>query len=185
MRFAPIQTLFKMGIFDIVISVFALIALVTGWRKGLIIQVCSIAAIFGGMWLAAAFGEEVGTLCSIDVKYAKAAGFLIIFFVVLILVAVLSRVAKKLFKFVGLGVLDSVFGALLSVAKVGLVIGILCSAFNALNGDGRFVKTQTLDNTIFFRPLCRATEVFDLFDIDEVGKTLEETKKSVTNQTDV
>ena len=74
-----------MGIFDIIIGIIILIALVNGWRKGLIVQICSIAAIIGGIWLASEFGSEVGNMFGVDAKYAKAAGFLTIFFVALIL----------------------------------------------------------------------------------------------------
>ena len=159
-----------------------LIALVNGWRKGLTIQFCSIVAIIGGIWLASSFGTEVGAMFNVEAKYTKAVGFLVIFFVVLIALAVLSRVVKKLFSFVGLGVLDSIFGALISAAKVALIMGILCSAFDSLNAGGRFVEKSKLNKTIFFRPLCRTMEVFDLFDIDEAGKALEKTvKKTVDN----
>ena len=111
-------------------------------------------------------------MLEIDPRYAKATGFLIIFAVVLIALAVLSRLVKNIFKFVGLGILDSLLGAMISVAKVTLIMGILCSAFDSLNAEGRFVEKSALDKTIFFRPLCRTMEVFDLFDIDGTGKVL-------------
>lgn len=171
-----------MGVFDIIVSILILIALINGWRKGLTIQLCSIIAIIGGIWLASAFGTEVGSMLEIDPRYAKATGFLIIFAVVLIALAVLSRLVKNIFKFVGLGILDSLLGAMISAAKVTLIMGILCSAFDSLNAEGRFVEKSALDKTIFFRPLCRTMEVFDLFDIDGAGKVLEETvKKTVEN----
>ena len=171
-----------MGIFDIVVSVLALIALVNGWRKGLVVQICSIVAVVGGIWLASAFGSDVGAMFGIEERYSKTAGFLIIFLVVLILLAIISRMVKKFFSFVGLGILDSVFGGLLSVAKVALVLGVLCSAFDSLNAGGRFVEQGKIDKTIFFRPLCRTIEIFDLFEIEKAGKALEETvKKSVDN----
>ena len=170
-----------MGVFDIVVSILILIALVNGWRKGLTIQFCSIAAIAGGIWLASAFGAQVGEVFNIEARYAKAAGFLIIFFVVLILLAIISRLAKKLFSFVGLGIVDSICGALISAAKVALIMGILCSAFDSLNAGGRFVEKSKLDKTIFFRPLCRTMEIFDLFDIDEAGKALEKTVKKTVD----
>ena len=174
-----------MGIFDIIVAILALIALVNGWRKGLTIQVCSIVAIICGIWLASSFGAEVGALFGVEPRYAKAVGFLTIFLVVLILLAVLSRMVKRLFSFVGLGVLDSLFGALISVAKVALVMGILCSAFDSLNAEGRFVEKSKLDKTIFFRPLCRTMEVFDLFDVEEAGKSLEQTIKKTVDNIDV
>lgn len=170
-----------MGIFDIIVSIIILIALVNGWRKGLTVQACSIIAIIGGIWLASTFGAEVGEVLKVEPRYAKAVGFLVIFFVVLILLALLSRMVKGLFRFVGLGIFDSLFGALLSVAKMALIMGILCSAFDALNANGRFVEKKSLDKTIFFRPLCRTMEVFDLFDIDKAGKELEKTVKQTVD----
>ena len=168
----------SMGIFDIAVSILALIALVNGWRKGLIAQVCSIAAIVGGIWLASAFGSEVGAMFGVEARYAKVAGFLVIFLLTLIALAIISQIIKKIFSFVGLGALDSIFGALLSVAKTALILGVLCSAFDSLNGGFGLVEKDKLDKTIFFRPLCRATEVFDLFDIEEVSKDLEKRVKS-------
>lgn len=171
-----------MGIFDIIVGIIILIALINGWRKGLIVQICSIVAIVGGIWLAAEFGGEVGEMFGVEARYAKVAGFLTIFLLALILLAVLSSIIKKLFKFVGLGFLDSIFGGLLSVAKAALILGVLCAAFNALNGEDRFVDKKSLDDTIFFRPLCRTIEVFDLFDVEQAGKVLEDSvKKSVDN----
>lgn len=174
-----------MGIFDIVVSILALIALVNGWRKGLTTQFCSIVAVIGGIWLASSFGAEVGAWMDVEARYAKPAGFLVIFFVVLILLAVLSRLVKRLFSFVGLGVLDSLFGALISVAKVALILGILCSAFDSLNAGGRFIEKKTLDKTIFFRPLCRTMEVFDLFDIEKAEKALEKSVKKTVDSIDI
>ena len=167
-----------MGIFDILVLIVALVALVNGWRKGLVVQACSIAAVVCGVWLAASFGAEVGAFLGIDPRYAKAAGFLLIFLLALVLLSVVSLLVKKLFSFAGLGVMDSILGGLLSVAKVAIILGFACSAFDSLNAGINLVEKEKLDNTIFFRPLCRATEVFDLFDIEEIGKDLEGKVKS-------
>lgn len=166
-----------MGIFDIAVSVLALIALVSGWRKGFIAQICGIVAIVGGIWLAASLGSEVGAIFNLEPQYTKPAGFLVIFLAVLIALAIVSRVIKSLFSFVGLGFVDSIFGGLLSIAKTALILGVLCSAFDSLNAGVGLVEKSKLDSTIFFRPLCRTTEVFDLFDIEEAGKNLEKTVK--------
>jgi membrane protein required for colicin V production len=174
-----------MGIFDITVSVLALVALVNGWRKGLIAQICGIVAIFGGIWLAAEFGSDVGAMFGVEARYAKAAGFLVIFLLTMVALAVISKMIQKLFSFVGLGVLNSIFGALLSVAKTALILGVLCSAFESLNAGFNLVDKDKLNKTIFFRPLCRATEVFELFDIEEVGKDLEKTVKNTVDNINI
>ena len=171
-----------MGIFDIFVGIIALVALVNGWRKGLIAQVCSIVAIVAGIWLSASFGETVGSMLSVDAQYAKPAGFMIVFAAVLIVLALLSRVVMKIFSFVGLGVVNSALGAVLSVAKYALILGFLCSAFNNFNGNGRIIDKSKLDGTIFFRPLCRAADVIDLFDVQQAEKFLEDkTEKLLEN----
>ncbi len=167
-----------MNLFDIVICVIALIAVVNGWRRGFVIQLCGIAAIGVGIWLAAKLGDSVGAWLHVDGRYAFAAGFLVVFAAVLIVVAILGRLVKSLFDFVGLGIFDSIFGMLLSLFKAALVVGILCTAFNSLNGNGRFIKPARLDHSLFYRPLCNATQsVFRFFDKVDIDGTVDEIVK--------
>lgn len=167
-----------MNLFDIVICVIALIAVVNGWRRGFVIQLCGIAAIGVGIWLAAKLGDSVGAWLHVDGRYAFAAGFLVVFAAVLIVVAILGRLVKSLFDFVGLGIFDSIFGMLLSLFKAALVVGILCTAFDSLNGNGRFIKQARLDHSLFYRPLCNVTQsVFRFFDKVDIDGTVDEIVK--------
>ena len=167
-----------MNVFDIAVCIIAVVALVGGWRRGFVIQLCGLAAIGVGIWLAAKLGDSVGAWLHVEGRYAFAAGFLTVFVAVLILIAILGRLVKSLFDFVGLGIFDSLFGMLLSLLKAALVVGILCTAFNSLNGNGRFISRKSLGNSLFYYPLCDATEsVFKFFDKVDIDSAVDDIVK--------
>lgn len=167
-----------MNLFDIAVCIIALVAIADGWRRGFVVQLCSIAAIVGGIWLAIHTGDEVGKWLGADERYAAAAGFLAVFAVVLIALALAGRVVKRIFDFVGLGLFDSLFGSVLSLLKAAIIVGMLCTAFDGLNGNGRFVPQRKIDDSMLFNPLCDATRAVLGF-FDGKGKSLEKAVKKI------
>ena len=59
-----------MTFFDILTSVVALLAIVAGWRKGLVKQLFAVIGIVAAMFLATSFGERVGELVGLSGKVA-------------------------------------------------------------------------------------------------------------------
>lgn len=151
-----------MTIFDIVVCVIAAIAVFNGWRNGFAVQALGLAAIIIGLFVAARTGAEAGAKLGIDAGYATAAGFLIVFICVTGALLLLARLIRKLFRFAGLGMLDVLFGILLSLLKVALVLGILCSIFDKINNGAHFVPQSTLNRSVTYGPLCRTVETLGL-----------------------
>ena len=114
-----------MNIFDIITALFAIIALLNGWRKGFISQLCSLVGILGGIALAITFNGEVGALFGIDPAYAKPVGFIITFLVTSIAMSFIAKIVGSLFSAIGLGGLDSLLGVALSMLKYALVLSVL------------------------------------------------------------
>ncbi len=152
-----------MNIFDIFVCIIAVIAVINGWRRGFAVQACGLAALIVGIFVAAKTGARVGAAMGVDERFAAAAGFLVVFACILVLMLIAGRIIRKMFDFVGLGILDTVFGVIFSLLKSALILGILCSAFDRLNGDGRFVSKRKLDSSIAYRPLCDAVEAFGIW----------------------
>ena len=147
-----------MNIIDIIVGLLLVWAVWCGWRKGIILQVCSIAGLVIAIWLGFKFGETVGLMAQIDPKMAAVGGFLIVFVVALILSSIISRMVRKLFRFAGLGLLDRMLGTMLSVAKYTIMIGILLSAFNRLNANYKMVDDKVIRSSVTFRPMMRLSE---------------------------
>ena len=83
-----------------------------------------------GAWLGIRFGTEAGALLHLDEEFAAAGGFLAVFVVVLIAVAIVGRLLRKVFHFAGFGIPDHLLGVAVSAAKTLLILGLLFSASN-------------------------------------------------------
>ena len=85
--------------------------------RGLILQLCSLAGIVLGAWLGIRFGTEAGALLHLDEEFAAAGGFLAVFVVVLIAVAIVGRLLRKVFHFAGFGIPDHLLGVAVSASQ--------------------------------------------------------------------
>jgi membrane protein required for colicin V production len=75
---------------------------------------------------------------------AEIFGFLIIFFVVLILFSVAGRLARKLMKAAGLSGFDRFLGALLGLVKGGLVVAVVLMGMTAFTPTSQMLEKSAL-----------------------------------------
>ena len=147
-----------MNSIDLIVCLVVVLAVWNGWRQGFIVQICSLAGIVAGIWLAARFGAEVGGWLRLDQEIAAAGGFVVVLVVVVLGVAVGARLARKLFRFAGFGVADIVLGIVVSLLKFLLVLSVLFSAFDRLNVDYSLVGPRTIERSRTYRPVMRLSE---------------------------
>ena len=145
------------------------LAVWNGWRQGFIVQICSLAGIVAGIWLAARFGAQVGAWMHLDPDVAAAGGFVTVLVVVVIVVAIAARRVRKVFHFAGLGVADTVLGVAVSVLKYLLILSALFSAFDRLNEDYCLVGPETIEHSKSYKPVKRLSEAIFPF-LEWVGE---------------
>lgn len=139
---------------DLVVYLVLALAVWDGWRRGVVMQLCSLAGIVIGIWLAARYGAMVGTWLRLDSSIAAAGGFVVVLLATLIAVALLARALRRLFRFAGLGLPDILLGIVVSVVKYLLILSVLFSALSRLNENDALVSRQTLDASRWFRPVA-------------------------------
>ena len=139
-----------MNAFDIFTAVFAIIAVVSGWRNGFISQLLSIAGIVVGILLAARYGNEVGSLLKLNEQYARIVGFAVIFLVSLVVATLLAKLLAKIFSAVGLGGLNTLFGLAVSLLKYGVILSVIYAAFKHLNDTLSLIDKEYLDASLTF-----------------------------------
>ena len=146
---------------DIIVMAALAWAVFNGWRRGVIFQIGTLVGIVLGFWVAGHYGPAVGHALRIPDEFATAAGFSILLVGVMSLVAVVSRLLRKVFSFAGLGTLDIVLGILFSCIKM---LVILCAAFwifNLINGaEHRLVSAETLAASKLYDPILGFAERF-------------------------
>ncbi len=121
-------------------------------------QACSLAGIAVAIWLAINYGGSVGKWLQLDDQIATPAGFVAVFVVVMIAVAIVARGARKLFHFTGLGVLDILLGIVVSLAKYLLVLSMLLAAFDRMNQSWDLIPRQTIESSKGYRPIIKLSE---------------------------
>lgn len=135
---------------DIVVFVAMAWAVFNGWRRGMILQLCTLAGVGLGLWFAAEYGASVGHALHIGDELATAGGFLTVLVGVMIAVALLSRLLRKVFSFAGLGTLDIAAGILFSCLKMLLVLCALFAVLDALNADYTLISRPTVEGSRFY-----------------------------------
>ena len=67
-----------MNTIDLIVCLVLALAVWNGWRKGFIVQVCSLVAIAAGLWCAAHYGPGVGDALHLDPSVRTAGGFAVV-----------------------------------------------------------------------------------------------------------
>lgn len=147
-----------MNAFDIFTAVFAIIAIVGGWRNGFISQLLSIGGIVVGIYLASRYGNEVGSMLKINEQYARIAGFIVIFLASLIAATLLAKLLGGLFSAVGLGALNTLLGIALSLLKYGVVLSVIYAAFWHLNEAINLIDKEYLDASMTFHTVRQISD---------------------------
>ncbi len=147
-----------MNAVDLIVCLVLVLAVWNGWRQGFILQVCSLAGIVAGIWLAARFGTQVGEWLQLEPDIASAGGFVTVLIAVILVVAIAGRLVRKLFHFAGFGIADTLLGIAVSVLKYLLVLSALFSAFDTLNADYTLVSPETIEKSKSYKPVMRLSE---------------------------
>ncbi len=168
----------NMNTIDLLVCLVGLWAVWSGWRKGCIVQVCSLAGLGAAIWLAFRFGSDMGRTLGLDSSVADIGGFVVVLLLGFILFAIVGRLLRGIFNFAGLSLLDIVLGIALSVLKFALILSLLFSAFDSLNKDWKLVDEATLESSRTYKPLIGLSERIFPF-VEELGKSIPVTEEKI------
>ena len=143
-----------MNTIDLIVCLMLVLAVWNGWRQGFVMQVCSLAGIIAGIWVASRYGAEVGAWLKLDETISAAGGFVVVLLAVVLLVAIAGRLVRKLFHFAGFGIP----GIAVSVLKYMLLLSVLFSAFDTLNEDYTLIGARTIEKSKSYKPVMRLSE---------------------------
>ena len=169
---------------DIVIALILLIGALSGLQKGIIVQIFSIGAIIVSAWLSftfsSAFSEWLASYIHTEGFWLNIICFLLIFIVIGILCRLLGKLVEKIFSLAMLGWLNRLLGAVFSVAKYALVLGLAAVLFNSINSRFAWVPEEKLAESKMYTLIKEgAYSVFPYFEgLLKGDKTLDAQKAS-------
>ena len=132
-------------ILDIILIIAAIFALVMGWRRGFIVQLCQLLGLYFAILLAPEFASELGAEFSDDPGVAYIIGFAIIVVGACLLVWIIAPLLRKILFWDFIRKIDSLLGLALAALAYIIIVSVCCSLFCTANiGEMRAEKLLEL-----------------------------------------
>lgn len=121
-------------ILDICILLPVLWGMFKGFKRGLIIELCTLMALVLGVYGAATFGDMgsdyLRETFNTDPRVSGVLGFALLFIIIVVLVFVFGKVLESVIKMVALGLVNKLFGLLFGGLKFSLIASGLLYLIN-------------------------------------------------------
>ncbi len=145
------------NLLDIIILVPLMLFAWNGYKKGLIIEIASLAALVLGLYMAFFFSDfaaqMLNDLFDMDQKYVAVFAFLLTFIAVLFLVLTVGKIVQKFVDILLLGFLNKLAGAVFGMLKGALLISILIFVINYFDFGSYLFKQEAREKSMFYEPV--------------------------------
>ena len=135
-----------MAVFDIILLVILLLAVIAGFYKGLVTQVVSLSSVIVGLLVASRFTPDLTQVAmnqfDSEEKVTYIICFIVIFLACALVMALIGFLITKVIKIATLGWLNRLLGAIFGLFAATLVLGLLLCAFEGLNESWSFMDPQ-------------------------------------------
>jgi len=151
-----------MNIVDIVLVIPLIWFGYKGFKKGFVIEIFSLLALFAGIYAAIHFSNFASDFLSNNIKirseYLPVASFGLTFIGAVIGVHFLGKLVTKVIKMAALGLVNKLLGAVFSIVKILLIYGVLLNFVNTWNQKLDFIPEETIDESMLYVPIMSFTE---------------------------
>ena len=137
---------------DIVFLVPLLWGAYSGFKKGLIAQVLGLTSLFAGVWLGVNYQEMVSPFLieKVQEKYLSISCFIVLFFSVIILGTITTKIIEKFANFIQLKLINKLVGLILGVLKISSFLVIAVSIIQTWDSQSIMIDQSTKENSLFF-----------------------------------
>lgn len=143
-----------MNWFDLVVLILMLIALVNGYRKGLIQQLVGLAiiilsAIFGGK-LAAYILPELNRFLDLSPNLARVLSFLLAFAAIAIVISLIGNLIQKFLNIILLSFVNRLLGSFIAVGTLMFILSIILNLVLMLDKKENLISKEIKNESFFF-----------------------------------
>ncbi len=171
-----------MNYFDIVTGIILILAIIKGFKNGLIIELASLAALVLGLFGAIKFSSitESYLIEHIDSSYIGVAAFIITFILIVVGVHLVAKAVDKLAKAVALGMIIRVLGAIFSLLKYAFIISVIIAILNSFEKTYSVIPKEQKETSHLYEPLQSiAPSVFPYLQFDDVREQVDNARKGI------
>ena len=137
---------------DIVLLAPLLWGAYTGFKKGLIAQILGITSLLLGVWIGTQHQELIKFLIidKVQEKYLSISCFIILFFGIVILGAIVVKISEKFIKFIQLKLLNKIAGIVLGVVKILSFLVVIVFMVERWDIRSFIIKKETKEASIVY-----------------------------------
>lgn len=158
-----------------------------GFKKGLVLELATLAALALGVWGAIYFSDFTAQILSeyieIQQEWIGLSGFLVTFVLIVFAVFALAKGINKALKIIALGTINRLFGACFGVLKYALILSFILYFFNSFNQKVEFVNPNYSDKSVLYSPIAKVRKPFnqllEFFNTDSLEEKAQEMKKVI------
>ena len=147
-----------MNSLDILLLIPLVIAAVSGWRNGLIVQACGIAGLIVGIILALHFSHAIALWLNLSDDLPPIVAFVLIVAICVAVLWGLGYLFKCVFRLSGFGLFDRIGGMILGVVKIGLLLSVLVSVVIRIDTRHNIISHDKIDNSKVYHSLHAMTD---------------------------
>lgn len=159
-----------MNYIDITLGLLVFFSAISGFRKGLVVEMASLAALIFGIWGAIEFSYiTTGFLTenfNIGTQYLNIIAFIITFVVIVILVHIVGNTLNKLIETAMLGFANKLAGMVFGVFRSILILSIILVVFDKIDEDVEILSANAKADSRFYEPIRNfAPSIFPFIDL--------------------
>jgi len=142
---------------DIILLVPLVWAAWRGFKKGLILEVFSLLALFAGLYGGIHFSDQVALWLQNDLKlasdYLPIISFAVTFIAVVVAVHFVGKALQKVIKMAALGLVNKLLGLAFSVAKIGLALSVALVFLSSINKSFKLIPEEHQQQSLMYAPV--------------------------------
>ena len=128
-----------------------------GFRKGLIIELFTLFALFLGLYAGIHFSDYVAELIvsegAEESSYIPVIAFVITFLAVGAMVYFGGKAVEKVIKVAQLSAVNKILGIVLGVFKMCFFVGTAVLILESMDDRNDFIKEETKENSLLYHPI--------------------------------
>ena len=124
----------------------------TGFKKGLIAQILGITSLLVGVWIGTKHQELIEFLIidKVQEKFLSIACFIILFFGIIILGAIIIKMSEKFINFIQLKLLNKIAGVVLGIVKILSFLIVIVFIIESWDVNSFIIKRDTKEASIAY-----------------------------------
>jgi membrane protein required for colicin V production len=176
-------------VFDIIFAVLLLYAVITGVRKGLVVQLVELLAVLLGVYIAYKFSYVLAMgvqKLHFNPSAVSTISFILTFILVVIAMRALGKLIHRLLQITLLGWLNRLLGAVFASLKILFLTSVALLILDMVNRQIHIIPNEQIESSKLYHPISTfAPTVFKYLDINKLIDTAKDIDTKISNTIEV